>query len=68
MPRKSQYLRRFLPYYRKYLGMFLLDTLCAALTTSGDLVLPMLVRFLTQTGMQDRSALTVQLVLRIGIL
>lgn len=68
MPRKSQYLRRFLPYYRKYLGMFLLDTLCAALTTSGDLVLPMLVRFLTQTGMQDRSALTVQLVLRIGLL
>ena len=52
MPRKSQYLRRFLPYYRKYLGMFLLDTLCAALTTSGDLVLPMLVRFLTQTGMR----------------
>lgn len=68
MQKKTQSLRRFLPYYRKYLGMFLLDTLCAALTTSGDLVLPMLIRFLTQKGMQDLSSLTVQLVLRIGMI
>ncbi len=68
MSSKSHALRRFLPYYRKYFGMFALDTFCAALTTSGDLVLPMLVRFLTQTATRNLANLTVGLVMKIGLL
>lgn len=59
-------LARLLPYYRKYRGLFLFDTLCAALTTTGDMVLPMMVRFLTMTGSRDPGRLTVALVLQIG--
>lgn len=67
MSDKNRYLRRFLPYYKPYLGLFLFDTLCAALTTGGDMVLPMLVRFITNTAREDLSRLTVRLLLEIGL-
>ena len=43
----STLIRRFLPYFRRYWGMLLLDLACAALTTVCDLVLPLIVRDVT---------------------
>lgn len=45
-----------------------LDLICASLTTVCELVLPMIVRYLTNTGMNDLSAITVQTVLTLGVL
>lgn len=61
-------LRRFLPYFREFIGVVVLDLFCASLTTVCELVLPLMVRFITDKAMTDISALTVKTVLSIGIL
>ncbi|MCI8647433.1 MAG: ABC transporter ATP-binding protein [Firmicutes bacterium] len=65
--RKTSYLiKRFLPYFKKYRGVLILDLFCATLTTVCDLVLPMIVRYLTDIGMNDTERLTVRLILTVG--
>lgn len=44
------------------------DLLCAALTTVCELVLPMLVRYITNMGINDLASLTIATVLKIGAL
>lgn len=60
-------LKRFLPYYKKYVGIMIMDLFCASLTTVCELVLPMIIRYLTNIGMNDLSALTVKTVVTIGM-
>lgn len=59
-------LKRFIPYYRKYVWIMALDLFCAALTTVCELVLPMILRYITNVGMQDLSALTVRMIVSIS--
>ncbi len=59
---------RFLPYFKKYRLILILDLLCAALTTVCELVLPLIVRHVTDLAMNDLAALTVSLVLKLGAL
>ncbi len=59
-------IRRFLPYFKKYLPILIFDLLCAALTTLCELVLPMIVRAITDRATGGAAALTVEFVLRIG--
>ena len=61
-------IKRFLPYYKQYAGVVALDLFCAALTTVCELVLPMMVRYITDMGMNNLEALTVKTVLVIGAL
>ncbi len=62
----SALIRKFLPYYKKYLPIMVFDLLCAALTTLCDLVLPMIVREITSRATTDLASLTVVFVLRCG--
>ncbi len=62
----STLLKRFVPYYRRYVGIMLLDLFCASLTTVCELVLPMIMRYLTNIGMSNLAAFTLNTVLRIG--
>ncbi|MCI7302263.1 MAG: ABC transporter ATP-binding protein [Clostridiales Family XIII bacterium] len=65
--KKTSYLiKRFLPYFKKYKWVLILDLFCATLTTICDLVLPMIVRYLTDMGMNDVESLTVRLILTVG--
>ncbi len=59
-------IKRFLPYYKKYVGIMVIDLVCAALTTVCELVLPMIVREITGRATEDIAALTVGFVLRVG--
>ncbi len=59
-------LRRFLPYYRPYRSVLLRDLGCAALTTVCEMVLPLIIRYITNTGSSNLAALTVGLVLRLS--
>lgn len=61
-------LKRFLPYYKKYKWIVVLDLLCAALTTVCELVLPMIVRTITNAATVEPMALTVALIVRCGVL
>lgn len=64
----TELLKRFIPYYKPYIGIMLADFLCAGLTTICELYLPMALRTITNTGMSDKAALTVELVIRMGII
>ena len=66
--KSGELLRRFLPYYQKYWKIVVIDLLCAGLTTVCELVLPMIIRFITNEGMNNLAALTVATVLRLGVL
>ena len=60
--------RRVLPYYKKYLGILILDLFCASLTVVCEMVLPLLVRYITNMAMTDIEALTVNTILIVGAL
>lgn len=66
--KKQGLMRRFWPYLRKYRHILLLDLFCAALTTLCDMVLPLIMRYLTNTATTDLAALTAQVVLQLGAL
>lgn len=64
--RNRRLLGRFVPYYRKYKWILVLDLFCASLTTVCELVLPLIVRYLTDMGMNDLESLTVRRILLLG--
>ena len=64
----SYLLKRFLPYYGKYYPTLILDLICAGFSTMCDLVLPIILRYLTNTARQDLSLLTVKLILTLGLI
>ena len=58
---------KFLPYYKPYLGIMSFDMFCAALTTVCELVLPMVVRTITNAASAENIAtLTPKLIFGIG--
>ena len=59
-------LKRFLPYYRKYTWIMVMDLFCAALTTICELVLPLILRYITNVGMNDLQSLTLRMIFTIG--
>ncbi len=56
-------IRRFLPYYKGDLGTLFLDLACAVLTCGAELVLPMIIRYLTNTAI-----LSVKIVAELALL
>lgn len=59
--------KRFLPYYKKYIWILIADLFCASLTTICELVLPMIVREITDKASNDIDSLTIDLILKIGL-
>ncbi len=65
--RKAGLIGKFLPYYKPYLGIMSFDMFCAALTTICELVLPMVVRTITNAASAENIAtLTPTLIFGIG--
>ncbi len=64
----TELLRRFAPYYRKYIPTLLMDLFCASMTTVCELVLPMILRYITNQGVADVTSLTVRTICGIGFL
>ncbi len=61
-------LKRFLPYYKKYKWIMASNLLCAGLTTACELVLPMIVREITNAATSDAAMLTASLIWRCGLI
>ncbi len=62
----SVLLARFAPYFKKYRKTLAFDLFCAALTTLCELVLPLIVRAITNRAIGDISSLTANFVLKLG--
>lgn len=61
-------IKRFMPYYKKYLPTVIFDLFCASLTTICEIILPLIMREITNAGMNDISVLTVDFILKVGVL
>lgn len=59
---------RFLPYFKPYYKTLCLDLFCAALTTICEMILPLIIRQITNTALQDIALLTVRMILGLGFL
>jgi ATP-binding cassette subfamily B protein len=59
-------IRRFAPYFKKYWRTQAFDLTCAALTTLCELVLPLIVRAITNQAIDDLAGLTASFVLKLG--
>ncbi len=58
----------FLPYFKKHRKTLVLDLFCALLTTGCELVLPMIVRKITEIASTDISKLTLTVILQMAAL
>lgn len=66
--KNSQLIKRFLPYYKKHKGVLFMDLFCAALTTLCDIFLPLIVRYITNLGMNSPELLTMSIIGKISLL
>lgn len=60
------YLKKFLKYYKPYIGIVIFDLFCASLTTVCELVFPMLVRYITNTALMGANVLLFSTVAKVG--
>ncbi|NLX92972.1 MAG: ABC transporter ATP-binding protein [Clostridiales bacterium] len=63
----SELLKLFFPYLKKYKGLLALDLFCASLTTICELILPLIVRNITDAGINDVASLTIKRIATITI-
>ena len=61
-------MKRFIPYFKPYWKTLCSDLFCAALTTVCELVLPLIIRYITNEGLRDLAALSVKTIGTLGIL
>ena len=61
-------IRRFLPYLANYKMVLCLDLFCAALTTICEIILPLIIRQITNTALQDVALLTTKMIAGLGFL
>ena len=60
---KSSYLlKKFIPYYKKYKWILVLDLVCASLTTLCELVFPLIIRNITNIATSTPEKLTLSLI------
>lgn len=64
----SELLGRFLPYYKKYTAVMVMDLFCASLTTICELVLPLILRQITNQGVKDVASLTAESICSMALL
>lgn len=61
-------IKSVIPYFKKYKNILFIDLLCAGLTTASEMVLPLILRYMTNMGIADAGSLTLQLITRIAVL
>ena len=64
--KNTELIKRFLPYYKNNVKTLIFDLVCAALTTLCEIILPLIMRSITNSGLEGFAVLTVEYVLRIG--
>ncbi len=61
-------IKKVLPYFYKYRFTLFLDLFCAGLTTASEMILPLLLRALTNRGMNDLASITFDFVLKLSLI
>ncbi len=63
--KNASLIKRFFPYLKKHLGTELIVLLCAATSAACEIILPLIVRMITDRNVEDSSSLTVKLIVTI---
>ena len=66
--KNSELIKRFLPYYKRYMPTIIFDLFCASLTTICEIILPLIMREITNAGIDDKTVLTINYVLAVGLI
>ena len=64
----GELIKRFLPYFKPYYKTLFMDLFCAALTTVCEIVLPLIIRQITNTALQDVALLSVRMIAGLGFI
>lgn len=64
----KELIRRFIPYFKPYYKTLFIDLFCAGLTSVCEIILPLIIRQITNTAMQDVALLTGRMILGLGLL
>lgn len=64
----KELIKRFIPYFKPYYKTLLTDLFCAGLTSVCEIILPLIIRQITNTAMQDVALLTGRMILGLGLL
>lgn len=64
----GELIKRFLPYFKPYYKTLITDLFCAALTTICEIILPLIIRQITNTALQDVALLTTRMIVSLGLL
>ena len=65
MKKNFSLIKRFFPYLKKHLGTEALVLCCVAVTAACDIALPLIVREITNAGVEDIASLTLKRILGI---
>jgi ATP-binding cassette subfamily B protein len=60
-------IKRFLPYFKPYRKTLYTDLFCAALTTICEIVLPLIIRRITNTALTDVTLLTARMIIGLAL-
>ncbi len=63
----STLIRRFLPYFKPYRKTLYTDLFCAALTTICEIVLPLIIRQITNTALEDVALLSARMIIGLAL-
>ena len=63
-----KFFKKFVHYYKPYIGLILLDLLCAGISAGCELVLPLIVRNITGDALAGQAGNVIEAVLRLGLL
>ena len=61
-------IKKVLPYFNKYKFTLFLDLFCAGLTTASEMILPLILRALTNRGMEDVASITFDFILKLSLI
>ncbi len=59
-------IKRFYPYFKPYWKVLVLDLICAGATSVCEIVLPMMIRYITDTAISNVAALTMTTIFKIA--
>ena len=61
-------IKSVIPYFNRYRNILFIDLLCAGLTTASEMILPLILRYLTNVGIAEPGSLTLNLIVRIAVI
>ena len=64
----TELIKKFIPYFDDYKKILFLDLFAASLTTASDMALPLILRYLTNIGLNELEVLSISTILKLGLL